>query len=597
MSVTKPGSRRPQLRLHEQRPAPPGHLPRRRGRHHGRRRGRQRPSQRAPRTSRPATTRSSPSRPSPTRTASPAASAATAATRGAATTRTTRSPTSATTAATSTSSRRANASCPPIPGRATRTCRGRRWRPRGHRRGRALQGEPPERDAGRGQGGAPLPGQPQLEDLDRPRPVHEPLLDVSRIGDARRRSTSARPPTAATDRRGRHDGLDPGHARPQRDVLRAGPAVDHVAARRLDGVRRPSSLMGWTANSGRLSVTIPAGTPLGRLPDRGPGARTRAEPDDGRSRRGRRGRPDRRSRRSPLVSERRGRDDVTPRVRVAWPAGHGSVERDRRLRGADPAANGGAWSAATAHRRAQAARSSSSARNEPYALPRPGASTRPATGARGSRAAAPTPSTPSTTAARRSAIRRVWTPTLERVRVRRGPTRASSSAGASLTMTFTGRGIAVVAPTSPQRGSARSTSTASYVTDDHACGRRPTADRQVVFTRTLRRRAARHTHHGPRRRQRDRTRCSGSTRSSSRSSRLANGASLARVRYGDRPDAPGRESPGRSAERRGLPWRERCGRGPSSSGWSPSRSSSISRPNPRASASTCSTRTTCRGSR
>ena len=57
------------------------------------------------------------------------------------------------------------------------------------------------------------------------------------------------------------------------------------------------------------------------------------------------------------------------------------------------------------------------------------------------------------------------------------------------------------------------------------------------------------------------------------------------------PTSPGRETPGRPAERRGRPWRVRCGRGPSSSGWSPSRSSSISRPSPRASASTCSTRT------
>ena len=41
-------------------------------------------------------------------------------------------------------------------------------RPRRRRRRRALQGEPPEGDAGRGQGGAPLSRQPELEDLDRP---------------------------------------------------------------------------------------------------------------------------------------------------------------------------------------------------------------------------------------------------------------------------------------------------------------------------------------------------------------------------------------------------------------------------------------------
>ena len=78
--------------------------------------------------------------------------------------------------------------------------------------------------------------------------------------------------------------------------------------------------------------------------------------------------------------------------------------------------------------------------------------------------------------------------------------------------------------------------------------------------------------------------------------RLRRGPRLATVRYRDVPAS--RSGPwARRREAEVLPWRERCGKGPSSSGWSPSRSSSISRPNPRASASTCSTRTTCRGSR
>ena len=46
MSVTKDGVGRPQLRPHQQRPAPPGDLPGRRRRDHGRRRGRQRQPQR-----------------------------------------------------------------------------------------------------------------------------------------------------------------------------------------------------------------------------------------------------------------------------------------------------------------------------------------------------------------------------------------------------------------------------------------------------------------------------------------------------------------------------------------------------------------------
>ena len=241
MSVAKDGSRRPQLRPHQQRHPPPGDLPPRRGRHHGRGRRGQRPP-RAPSHRIPAaTTRSSPSRPSPTPTASPAASAATAATRGAATTRTTRSPTSATTAATSTSSRRASASGRRCPGRLRLHVRDVDGGARGHRRGRALQVEPAGRDAGRGPEALQLPRQPQLEDLDRPGPY--PREAARRLaaraarhvlgGGRRRRPRSARP--AGHDR-------CPITLVAQLDLLRAGRAPGHVAA------------AGWTAALRRASL-------------------------------------------------------------------------------------------------------------------------------------------------------------------------------------------------------------------------------------------------------------------------------------------------------------------------------------------------------
>ena len=81
-----------------------------------------------------------------------------------------------------------------------------------------------------------------------PDSTHEPLLDVSKIGSlgtfalepGRRRPSTVEGGRAA-------DG--PAHDRPQRDVLRAGQAVDHVAARRAGPATPvPTSLMGWTAN-------------------------------------------------------------------------------------------------------------------------------------------------------------------------------------------------------------------------------------------------------------------------------------------------------------------------------------------------------------
>ncbi len=104
-----------------------------------------------------------------------------------------------------------------------------------------------------------------------PDSTHEPLLDVSRIGPL---GTFALTPGASRTRpsRRQHDAVGPVHGRPQRDVLRAGRAVDHVAARRLDGAARhvePDGLDGDRRRS--VTVTIPQGTPAGHLHDRRPG--------------------------------------------------------------------------------------------------------------------------------------------------------------------------------------------------------------------------------------------------------------------------------------------------------------------------------------
>ena len=166
--------------------------------------------------------------------------------------------------------------------------------------------------------------------------------------------------------------------------------------------------------------------------------------------------------------------------------------------------------------------------------------------------------------------------------------------GASLTMTFTGHGIAVVAPQEPDRGSAKVYIDGVYIRTIFLWSRTTPVARPSSPPGS--RAAARH---------RITLRVVGGGRPPAVPARCVrrlevvacNGPSLRGCAIVTVPTSPGRESPGRPAERRGRPWRVRCGRGPSSSDWSPSRSSSISRPSPRASASTCSTRRTCRASR
>ena len=326
---------RPQLRRHQQGHPPRGDLPPRRRRHHGRRRGRATTRTTPPARPGQPTTRSSPSRRWPTRTASPAVSAATAATRGAATTRTTRSPTSATTAATSTSWPRASAS-----GRrsraATPTCPGRRWPPR--------PSPAPSRSTRRaGPNATPAEVREALRYLGNlnwktstdPDSTHEPLLDVSRIGDARDlrlRAGAGRQHRRGRRRRPRSRSRSRAAAtffeRVRFSVTNAAGGVD----RRLE----PSSLMGWTANSGDAPRDRPEGHAAGRAtrsasrrPTRAVSSR-RVVPVDVVERRADRARARRRPRRRRDGPVRLARHGLVARRQR-------SVERDRRLRAADRA--------------------------------------------------------------------------------------------------------------------------------------------------------------------------------------------------------------------------------------------------------------------
>ena len=532
--------RRPQLRLHQQRSAPPGDLPRRRGRHHRRRRGRQRPPQRQPRTSPPATTRSSPSRPSPTPTARPAASAATAASRGAATTRTTRSPTSATTAPTSTSSRRANASCPRSRARDMRTCPGTSMAAPTVTGAVALyKASRPERDARRGQGGAALPRQPQLEDLDRPRP--DPRAAPRRVADPGPSgpSTSRPPPRAA-----------------RRVEAGTTASIPVTLARSATFFERV-----------RLSITS--------MPDGWTGAPTAVQPDGldrehadvcrSQCRRARHWAATRSASRPPTrAAPRRGRspstscvDDPTAappvacgrpasrmgptrlRVGVAWPAGDRSHRA--RIAGYEVAvqrATAAPGAARSPGPRRSAMRRARRARDEPT---RSGCGPVDAAGHwsqwAGTAAYAPVHAVDD----RSSVIGRSagWAPASRLAAYERDRHGSSSAPAPRPPDRSPAAAIAVVAPQEPRIAAARrSTSTAS-TSGRSSCGRGTSTGRQVVFDRYF---PSGGTHTITVRVVGSGTApgCSGSTPSSSRSSRSGNARPpLARVRYRDRPDVRG----------------------------------------------------------
>ena len=155
--------------------------------------------------------------------------------------------------------------------------------PHRDRRGRSLQVEPPERDPGRGPRGAPLPRQPQLEDLDRPGP--HPRAAARRLADRSRSATSTLDAAGASTcgasrpaapRHGRRSG----RSAPS-DVLRARRAHGRRRCRRLDGDHRARE----RSSAGRRSTTssrspCPAATPVGHVQGRRPrttrtGTRTR----------------------------------------------------------------------------------------------------------------------------------------------------------------------------------------------------------------------------------------------------------------------------------------------------------------------------------
>ena len=218
-----------------------------------------------------------------------------------------------------------------------------------------------------------------------PDPYHEPLLDVSRIRDARHVRLRARPRRQPRPR----------PARPRRSRSTLARSATFFERVRLSitslpdgwtGGPSPSSLMGWTANTRRLSVTIPPARRSG-------GTRSPSRP---RTRAGRRRRPSRSTSSRTIRPPRRrcarfapGIDDGLTRsaVRVVWPAGDRPVERDRRVRDADPARTAAPGAPSTcdigARRRAIVASASTSRTGSAC-----GRSTRPATGARGSRAPA-----------------------------------------------------------------------------------------------------------------------------------------------------------------------------------------------------------------
>ena len=231
--------------------------------------------------------------------------------------------------------------------------------------------------------------------------------------------------------------------------------------------------MGWTANTATPAVTIPAGTPLGHVRDRRPGHEPGPDGDGDR-------------RRSTVVeddptaaADRRasvqlgvedGLDAVTGRRRVA--GRDRPVERDRRLRGRRRSVNGGAVGrddpATAPQTRRDRARSASCASYGSGCGP----STRPGNWSPWAVGRGADPRlTPSTTAARRSADRGAGRELDARARTRRPSTGSIAARGSTRGLTFTGHGIAVVAPRGPHRGSVDGLHRRRLHQDDRPCGR------------------------------------------------------------------------------------------------------------------------------
>ena len=318
-----------------------------------------------------------------------------------------------------------------------------------HRRRRALQGEPPERDAGRGPRGAPVPRQPELEDLDRPG-----LRPTSRCSTSRSigalgtfASTPGRRPPP---RRGRRRRRRARHDRPQRDVLRARQARRHVPARAAGPRLDATSLIGWTANArprhghGPDWHAAPARTTSDHGHEPGPQSRAtvtvmcRRRPPTAKRRRG-------------IRRDRRRTADRPATVRVVV------AGRDRSHPARSPATrsqrstDGGPWGSTIAVAAPTARSTVTPWRFGTTYGSASAPSTAPATGARGPAAALdPRPRR------RRSQLgSREYTGVVDADRRLGGigdDAAPVDQPARDDRYTFTGRGIALVAPTSPGRG-------------------------------------------------------------------------------------------------------------------------------------------------
>ena len=165
-------------------------------------------------------------------------------------------------------------------------------------------------------------------------PDFDPRAAARRVED--RQSRDLRPEPGRRDRHRRSGPAGDGARdhRPQLDLLRAGQAVDHVAALGLDAATwPPPACIGWTAKSAAISIAVPMGTPVGSYQIGVQGTNQ--------------GRTvtvnlpvnvvvDIPTAKPPVTSLISGRDrwvGARSKVRVSLAGGHRSVQRDRRLRG------------------------------------------------------------------------------------------------------------------------------------------------------------------------------------------------------------------------------------------------------------------------
>ncbi len=96
-----------------------------------------------------------------------------------------------------------------------------------------------------------------------PDPTHEPLLDVSRISSLGTFDFAPAGPTVQTVETGTTASIPITLTRSATFFERVQLSISSLPAGWIGGPA-PASLLGWNANSGRLVVAIPAGTPLGR---------------------------------------------------------------------------------------------------------------------------------------------------------------------------------------------------------------------------------------------------------------------------------------------------------------------------------------------